>query len=115
MSEPGTGRPALIASGLAAIAASLCCLGPLLLVMLGLGGAWAASLVALEPFRPGFLGAAVVALFLAWKRIYRTSPCTPGSLCARPRQARLQRGLFWAVTVLVAVAFAFPHLAPLFY
>ncbi len=53
--------------------ASACCIVPLLLVTLGVGGAWVSSFTALEPFRPFFIGVAVV--FLAWAafREYRAS------------------------------------------
>ncbi|MEK9120007.1 mercuric ion transporter MerT [Escherichia coli] len=71
MSEPQNGRGALFAGGLAAILASTCCLGPLVLVALGFSGAWIGNLTVLEPYRPLFIGAALVALFFAWKRIYR--------------------------------------------
>ncbi|MFS4662472.1 mercuric ion transporter MerT, partial [Klebsiella pneumoniae] len=69
MSEPQNGRGALFAGGLAAILASTCCLGPLVLVALGFSGAWIGNLTVLEPYRPLFIGAALVALFFAWKRI----------------------------------------------
>jgi len=113
-----TGRLPLIGGVIAAIAASLCCVGPLVLVMLGIGGAWVANLAVLEPFRPYFLGAAVIALFFAWKKIYRTpaaAACTPGSLCAMPQTNRIYKVLFWMVAVLVVLAMVFPYLAPLFY
>ena len=71
MSEPNNGRTALFAGGLAAILASTCCLGPLVLITLGFSGAWIGNLTALEPYRPIFIGVALVALFFAWRRIYR--------------------------------------------
>lgn len=52
MSEPQNGRGALFAGGLAAILASTCCLGPLVLVALGFSGAWIGNLTVLEPYRP---------------------------------------------------------------
>jgi hypothetical protein len=61
-SEPQNGRGALFAGGLAAILASACCLGPLVLIALGFSGAWIGNLTVLEPYRPIF-GAALVALF----------------------------------------------------
>ena len=61
MSEPQNGRGALFAGGLAAILASTCCLGPLVLVALGFSGAWIGNLTVLEPYRPIFIGAALVA------------------------------------------------------
>ncbi|HHX4191795.1 mercuric transport protein, partial [Burkholderia contaminans] len=51
MSEPQNGRGALFAGGLAAILASACCLGPLVLVTLGFSGAWIGNLTVLEPYR----------------------------------------------------------------
>src|SRR5438445_4692239 len=71
MSEPTSGRGALMAGGLAALLASTCCLGPLVLVTLGVSGAWIGNLTALEPYRPVFLGAALVAMFLAYRRIFK--------------------------------------------
>ena len=106
----------LIGGVIAAIAASVCCVGPLVLVLLGIGGAWAGSLTILEPFRPYFLGAAVIFLFLAWKKIYRPVVfCTPGTACAAPRAVRLYKLLFWLVAALIVLAIVFPYFAPLFY
>ena len=59
MTETQEGRGALFAGGLAAILASTCCLGPLVLVALGFSGAWIGNLTALEPYKPIF---AVIAL-----------------------------------------------------
>lgn len=61
-SRSGGGRGALLTGGLAAILASTCCLGPLVLITLGVSGAWIGNLTLLEPYRPIFIGAAVVAL-----------------------------------------------------
>jgi MerT mercuric transport protein len=58
-----TGSGALVIGGLAAILASTCCLGPLVLVALGLRGAWIGNLTLLEPYRPVFIAGALVALF----------------------------------------------------
>jgi mercuric ion transport protein len=57
--------------GLAAILVSACCLGPLVLVLLGVSGARIGNLTRLEPYRPFFLGAALIAMFFAWRRIFR--------------------------------------------
>jgi mercuric ion transport protein len=64
----GTG--ALLVGGLAAVLASTCCLGPLVLVGLGLSGAWIGNLTLLEPYRPFFIAGALVALFFAGRRIF---------------------------------------------
>ncbi|HAN56004.1 MAG TPA: mercuric ion transporter MerT [Betaproteobacteria bacterium] len=108
----------LIGGVAAAIAVSLCCVGPLVLVMLGIGGAWIANLAVLEPYRPFFLGIGVVFMVLAYRKIYRApvaQACTPGSLCALPQTNRVYKMLFWMVAVLMVLAIAFPYIAPLFY
>ncbi len=107
------GSPAL--GGLAAILASACCLGPLMLVLLGVSGAWIDNLTRLEPYRPFFLGIALIALFFAWRRIFRPArACTPGAVCAMPHVRTPDKVIFWCVAALVLVAFAFPYAAPLF-
>lgn len=110
-------KPATLAiGGLAAILASTCCLGPLVLIALGVSGAWIGNLSRLEPYRPVFLGVALVAMLFAWRRIYRASTdCKPGEVCALPQTKRLYKALFWIVAALVLLALAFPYLAPLFY
>ena len=59
------GRQRLVAVGgiLGALAASSCCIVPLILFSLGIGGAWIGNLTVLEPYRPIFIGAALVAMF----------------------------------------------------
>lgn len=116
MSEPNNANSTLIAGGFAAILASTCCLGPLLLVALGFSGAWIGNLTVLEPYRPLFIGAALVALFFAWRRIFRpATDCKPGEVCANPSVRSAYKIVFWVVAALVLVALAFPYVLPLFY
>lgn len=116
MATAGNGQGSLAAGGLAAILASTCCLGPLVLVMLGFSGAWIGNLSALEPYRPIFIAVAVVALYLAWGRIYRSNQsCKAGAGCAVPLVGTAYKLSFWVVLILVLVAFAFPYVLPLFY
>lgn len=116
MSELTNGRGVLAAGGLAAILASTCCLGPLVLVTLGFSGAWIGNLTALEPYRPIFIGVALVALFFAWRRIFRpVEACKPGEVCAVPQVRTTYKLIFWIVVVLVALALAFPYVVPFFY
>ncbi|MDC0663427.1 mercuric ion transporter MerT [Marinobacter sp. SS21] len=114
--ESKKGRGALVAGGAAAILASTCCLGPLVLIALGFSGAWIGNLTILEPYRPIFIGVALVALFFAWRRIYRPAQsCKPGDVCAAPQANRVYQVIFWFVAALVLIALAFPYLLPLFY
>lgn len=116
MSKLQSGRDTLIVGGLAAILASTCCLGPLILVALGFSGAWIGNLTVLEPYRPIFIGAALVALFFAWRRIFRpVQTCTPSEVCAIPQVRSTYKLVFWIVAALVLVAVIFPYVAPLFY
>ncbi|MEX0634724.1 mercuric ion transporter MerT (plasmid) [Serratia ureilytica] len=82
--------------------------GPLVLIALGFSGAWIGNLTVLEPHRPFFIGAALVALFFAWRRIYRPAQaCKPGEVCAIPR-ASYYKLIFWIVAALVLVSLGFP-------
>ena len=115
MSQPSE-KSTLAVGGLAALLASTCCLGPLVLVSVGLSGAWIGQMTRLEPFRPVFLVVSVIALILAFRRIYRPAEaCQTGDLCTVPVVRRSYRVLFWFVAILVLIAFVFPYVAPWFY
>src|SRR6266851_1066399 len=110
------GSGALFVGGLAAILASTCCLGPLLLVALGVSGAWIGNLTRLEPYRPLFIAGALVALLFAGQRIFRPAhACEPGEACAIPRTGRVYKILFGIVSALVLIALVYPYVAKLFY
>jgi mercuric ion transport protein len=70
----------------------------------------------LEPYRPIFIAAAVVALAMAWRRIWRpASACAPDEACAIARVKVAYKVLFAVVVLLVVIALAFPYIAALFY
>lgn len=115
-SRERTGSGALFVGGLAAILASTCCLGPLVLVALGLSGAWIGNLTRLEPYRPFFIGGSLVALFFAGRHIFRpVQTCNPGEVCAVPKTRRIYKLLFVTVSVLVLIALVFPYVVKFFY
>ena len=116
MFKEKNGRGPLLAGGVAAILASTCCLGPLLLVTLGFSGAWIGNLTVLEPYRPIFIGVGLLALFFAYRRIYRpVRACNPGEVCAVPQVKKAYKVIFWTVATLVVVAIVFPYILPFFY
>jgi mercuric ion transport protein len=116
MSESKAGRGSLFAGGVAAILASACCLGPLVLITLGISGAWIGNLASLEPYRAWLIGAALVAMIFAWRQIYRPADaCQPGEVCAVPQVRTAYKVFFWIVALLILTALAFPFVLPLFY
>ena len=73
---------AQIGAVLTAIGASLCCVAPLVLISIGVGGAWMSSLTALEPYRDIFVIATVALLgFAGWQLYRREDDCAPGAAC----------------------------------
>ena len=100
----------------AAIGASICCVGPLLLLALGIGGAWISNLTALEPYRPIFIGVTLLFLGLTYRQLYFVpQPCAAGAECPDLGALRRQRLIFWLVAVLLLGLLAVPWVAPLFY
>lgn len=103
----------LVGGLLAGIATSLCCTVPLILLSLGMGGAWVSNLTALAPYRPIFIVLAIALLVIAYFQIYETTdnqPCEEGKVCAEPATQRLYKKLFWGVVAVVLVAIASPYL-----
>lgn len=98
-------------SVLAAITASLCCIGPLVTVTLGAGG-FAVS-AAFEKWRPVFLGVTFVLLALAWYLTYRKpkTACEEGSTCATKPVSKWNKVVLWFATGVVLVTAAFPSLS----
>ena len=108
------GRVGLAGALVSAAAASACCIGPLLLLGLGVGGAWVSRLTVLEAYRPFFAAAALVFLGLGFYRTYRTpgkASCAADGACASPVSRRINKIALWTVTLLVAGLLLFPYAA----
>lgn len=102
-----TGGRLLAAGGLVgAVLASACCVGPLVLLTLGISGAWIGNLTVLEPYKPLFAAGALVCVGLGFRRVYAKSrqDCAEGSYCARRESAAIAKSALWAATALVASA-----------
>ena len=114
--RPWTVATSVLAAAAAAVGASACCAGPLLLVLLGVGGAWGSSLMALEPYQPYFIAATLAFLAFAFHRLYvRPTRCAPDDACAIPDTRSRQKALFWAVSLFAIALVALPLYAPVFY
>src|SRR5215469_10930536 len=122
MMKPARMRPvlktkaALVGGVLAGIGASACCIGPLLLLSVGIGGVWIGHLTALEPFRPLFIVLTAVLLGLAFWRLYLVpQSCVTSDDCAADRTRNVQRILFWILTPITLGLVASPWILPLLY
>jgi mercuric ion transport protein len=114
--DPGGTAMRLTALGgiLGAIAASSCCIAPLVLFSLGISGAWIGNLTALAPYQPYLIAATLACLGYGYWLVYRREKiaCAEGA-CARPLPNHIVTASLILATVLVAGAIAFDLLAPL--
>ncbi len=110
--QPGSGaRRSLIFGGslIAAVAASLCCILPVLAALTG-AGAIAAGVV-FDQWRPYLLGITgsllAAGFFFAWRD--HKKACAPGSLCAIKPVGRWNRIALGLLTIAVVALAAFPY------
>jgi mercuric ion transport protein len=115
-SEPARrpGRPAIAVFGAvgAAFLASLCCIGPLLFVTLGIGAGLASRL---EPLRPYFTGLTIVLLIVGFYTVYgrraraTAAVCEADGWCAHPRALRRDKLVLWVATIVALLVLTFPQ------
>jgi mercuric ion transport protein len=104
-----------IGTVLAAIGASICCVGPLLLLSLGIGGAWMSTLTSMESVRPFFILLTLVLIGLGYRKLYvLPENCEESKACALPENIHKQRMIFWIGSALILLLLAFPWYAPIF-
>ncbi|HWJ25728.1 MAG TPA: mercuric transport protein MerTP [Flavisolibacter sp.] len=103
---------------IAAIAASLCCITPVLALLAGASGA-ASSLSWLAPARPFLIGLAIATLGYAWYRSLRSktdATCGPDGSCPVEKKGFLASKTFLIIITIAAIALiAFPYYAKIFY
>lgn len=105
------------ASGiLGAVAASSCCVVPLVLFSLGVSGAWIGNLTRLAPYQPYFIAVTLACLGYGYLQVLRArrTVCAQGAACSRPLPNRIMTLALVAAAVLVTAALAFDFLAPTF-
>ena len=121
---PSTRRGLAAAVGAigAAFLASLCCVGPLLFVTLGVGAGLASTF---EPLRPVFTMLTIVLLAVGFYVVYGKKPtagnatagddcvdaarCAPDATCAVPRNGTRDKVLLWIAAVVALVFLTFPR------
>ena len=91
--------------------ASACCVGPLVLTLLGISGAAAAT--RLGPASPYFQALALLLLAGAFYLAYRPAraACGPGEACPLPGAGRWGRILLWVAAPIVLLLAGFPRYA----
>lgn len=107
----------LLAAGgvIGALAASSCCIIPLVLFAIGVSGAWIANLTQLAPYQPYFIAATLACLAGGYGLLYRSRKmaCTDDQVCARPLSSRIVTSGLILATILIIGALAFDVVAPL--
>ena len=99
---------------LASLLASTCCVLPLVLVLVGITGAWMSTLVALKPVTPYAIAVTLAALgWSGWLLFKPARACDLDGDCATTRPA--MRRVFVACALFIALLLSFPLFAPLFY
>src|SRR6266446_7655865 len=110
-------RQNLMAAGglLGALAASSCCILPLVLFGLGVSGAWIGNFTRLAPYQPCFIAATLAFLGCGYWLVYRSSKlaCVDGEACAHPLPNRVVKAGLIVATILVVAALGFDFFAPL--
>jgi len=105
---------AAVGGVIGALAASSCCILPVVLFSLGIGGAWIGNFTQLAPYQPYFIAATLAFIGTGYWLSYRSSKaaCAAGEACARPLPNRLVKIALIAATVIVIAAWAFDYVAP---
>lgn len=104
---------ASLSSIVSAFIASICCVGPLIFALLGIGGA--GLLVKFEPYRPYFMVVTFALLGTSFYFTYRkpklAAASGPACDCPAPRTNRAGKIMLWVATMLVGGFLAFPYFA----
>lgn len=113
--SPGRGQKLAAAGGIiGALAASSCCILPVVLFSLGISGAWIGNFTQLAPYQPYFIAATLAFIGTGYWLVYRSSKesCAEGAACARPLPNKFVKITLIAATVIVIAAWAFDYIAP---
>lgn len=111
--KKGIFRLGLVGALSSGFLASICCIGPLIVVFLGIGGA--GLLMKFEPYRPLFGTLMLLFLGLGFYLTYRrpkTSGAENGTCCTTESRKR-QKIALWIATIVAVMLFAAQYLVPL--
>lgn len=105
----------LVGGGIvASIIASLCCIGPLILTVLGVSGA--AALAKFDVIRiPMIILVITIFLFTGVLLFRKRNHCEPGSICADPRKFKKIMIFYWIGLVVALLGITSPQWIARFY
>lgn len=96
-----------------AVLASACCVLPLALFSLGIGGAWIGRLTALAPYQPWFLAAGALFVAAGLVSVWRGGrACRVDGACGPSRARRVAHVVLWLAAALLAVSALWPFIVP---
>ncbi len=109
-------KVAAVGSVIGGVLASTCCIAPLLLVTLGVGGAWMGNLTALAPYQGYFIVATLAFLGAGFWHVYwkPRKACDTNGYCATDTADRVVKIALWVATGLVALALGVTYVLPYF-
>ena len=99
-----------------ALLSTVCCIVPLLLLMLGIGGSWMSNLTALEPYKPFIIAISISLLgFAYWQIFLKKECCEEGKICALPENKFKYKIIFWVASLIILSSASISYWAPLLY
>ena len=108
----------IIATGglLGAIAASTCCVLPVILFALGISGAWISNLVSLARYKPFFIVLSLVFVGTGFWMVYFkpniSIPKIQSTSCYRTFSEKTIKIMLWFSVIIILIVFLIPYIAP---
>lgn len=115
MSTKKTSKNAAYTGLFAAIAASSCCIPPVIALIAGVGGS-ASALSWMEPFRPYLIGLAIIAIGYAWYNYLKpiNADDCGCEIDEEPKWFQT-KGFLIGITLFAAISISFPYYSHIFY
>jgi len=115
MTTKGKNSKGAVTTGvLAALAASSCCIPPVIAAIAGVGGV-AGTLSWMEPFRPYFIGLAVIAIGYAWYSHLKPKKDDDCGCEIAPPKFYQTKGFLVGITLFAAISITFPYYSGIFF
>jgi len=115
MNSEKTSKNSAFTGLFAAIAASSCCIPPVIALIAGVGGS-ASVLSWMDPFRPYLIGFAVIAIGYAWYNYFKLKNADDCNCDTTEKPKWYQtKGFLIGITLFATVSIAFPYFSHIFY